>query len=131
MYRRQFLAAALVIALAGLLTELARADAPEQGFQAGTIMAIDKNVVRTPLSYVFDVVASFYETVTYKLKIRVGQQVYDVEYAPDVQPNGVLPSDWVEGALVQVRIEKRTMTFSLPAGRELQARIVGRKKVAN
>ena len=128
MYRRAVPAAVLLVAMA-VLARPVRADEPDKGFQTGTITALDKDVVRTPLSYVFDVVASFYETVTYKLKVRVGQEVYDVEYAPDVQPNGVLPSDWVEGGSVQVRIEKRTMIFGLPAGRELQGRIVGRKKI--
>jgi len=97
-------------------------------FQAGTLISIDKKVVRTPLSYVFDVVASYYETVTYQMEVRVGKQTYTVEYAPPVQPDGPLPSEWVVQAPVQVRAEKRQLIFRLASGREIETRIIGRKK---
>jgi hypothetical protein len=97
-------------------------------YQSGTLVSIDQQVVRTPLSYTFDVVASFYETVTYRMEVRVGRQTYTVEYAPPVQPDGPLPRDWVVKAPVQVRVEKRDLIFKLDSGRELSTRIIGVRK---
>jgi len=97
-------------------------------YQSGTLLSINQQVVRTPLSYTFDVVASFYETVTYRMEVRVGKQTYTVEYAPPVQPDGPLPRDWVVKAPVQVRVEKRDLIFKLDSGRELPTRIIGVRK---
>ena len=97
-------------------------------YQSGTLLSIDQQVVRTPLSYTFDVVASFYETATYRMEVRVGKQTYTVEYAPPVQPDGPLPRDWVVKAPVQVRVEKRDLIFKLASGRELATRIIGVRK---
>jgi len=97
-------------------------------YQSGTLLSIDQQVVRTPLSYTFDVVASFYETVTYRIEVRVGRQTYTVEYAPPVQPDGPIPRDWVVKAPVKVRVEKRDLIFKLDSGRELATRIIGVRK---
>jgi hypothetical protein len=97
-------------------------------YQSGTLLSIDQQVVRTPLSYTFDVVASFYETVTYRMEVQVGKQTFTVEYAPPVQPDGPLPREWVVKASVQVCVEKRDLIFKLKSGRELATRIIGVRK---
>jgi hypothetical protein len=127
---RRFLSA-LIASLVLVLTSAAPLAASPQTdhFQAGTLLSIDKQVVKTPMSYVFDVVATYYETVTYKMQVHVGRNVYSVEYAPPVQPDGPLPSEWKENAPVSVRVEGRIMKFRVSTGQEIEGRIVGRKKV--
>ena len=122
---------ALIAALILVLTAatLLAASPPTENFQAGTLLSIDKQVVKTPMSYVFDVVATYYETVTYKMQVHVGRTVYSVEYAPPVQPDGPLPSEWKENAPVSVCVEGRTMKFRISTGQEIEGRIVGRKRV--
>jgi hypothetical protein len=95
---------------------------------AGMLLSIEKHVEVTPLEYVFEVVAASYDTVTYRLRIRAGAEVYDAEYAPDVQPDGPLPSEWRAGADIQFRIKNRQVIFTLASGREIVARLVGRHK---
>ena len=100
----------------------------ESSYQAGTVLSIEKHVEVTPLEYVFEVVAASYETVTYRLKIRADTGIYEADYAPDVQPDGPLPSEWKPGASVQFRIEDRQVIFQLASGREITARLTGRRK---
>jgi len=117
---------ALVLLTGLALVPLAFSAGP--GEQSGTILSIERHAEVTPLEYVFNVVAAYYETVTYRVRVRADNEVYDADYAPDVQPDGLLPSDWKEGATVQFRIEKRKVIFLLPSGREIEARLTARRK---
>jgi hypothetical protein len=116
--------------LVAMLTVSDFAADSKTAYHPGTLLSIDKNVVQTPLSYVFDVVASYYETVTYRMQVRVDKEIYTVEYAPPVQPDGPVPAEWVVSAPVQVRVEKRKLIFKLASGREIESRIIGTKKSA-
>jgi hypothetical protein len=99
----------------------------DPNYETGTLVDIEKKVKITPLSYVFEVVASYYETVTYVLQIRVGDQIYFTDYTPDVQPNGPLPSEWKPDQTIQFRTEKHHLFVKLSYDREIETFIARRE----
>jgi hypothetical protein len=100
----------------------------QPAYQTGTLLNIEKKVKITPLEYVFDVVAAYYETVTYELKIRVGNDIYFTDYTPDVQPNGPLPSEWKTDQPIEVRPEKNTLLVKLSYDGEITTYISRRAR---
>jgi hypothetical protein len=78
-------------------------------YESGTLVAISKNVKITPIDYVYETVVSYYETVTYELQIRVGNEIYFSIYTPDIQPNWPLPQEWRPNAPVQFRRDKHRL----------------------
>lgn len=118
-----------IVALLFMVTlQGAAASEAQTEYQPATLLSIDRKVAVTPLAYVYNVLVSYSETVTYRLEIRAGSETYFAEYAPDVQPDGPLPSEWKEGAPLQVRIAKRKLIVKSGAGREIRTVIVGKKK---
>jgi hypothetical protein len=85
----------------------------EQNYQKGTLLGINKKMQITPLEYVFNVVAAYYETVTYELQIKVSNEVYYSDYTPEIQPNGPLPTEWQPGRQLEVRPEKHRLYVKL------------------
>jgi hypothetical protein len=82
-------------------------------YQTGTLLGIERRVKITPMTYVFDVVATYYETVTYELQIQVGKETYFTDYTPDVQPNWPLPSEWEVNRRIAVRTDKHRLFVKL------------------
>jgi hypothetical protein len=101
----------------------------EPSYQSGTLLGIEKKVKITPLEYVFEVVASYYETVTYELKIQVGEQLYYADYTPNVQPNGPLPVEWTANRALGVRVEKHRLFVKLSYDGEIETFIARRERV--
>ncbi len=85
----------------------------EPTYQKGTLIGIERKVKITPLAYVFEVVASYYETVTYELQIQVGKHTYFTDYTPDIQPNWPLPGEWKVNHSIEVRTEKHRLFVKL------------------
>jgi len=97
-----------------LQTTIAKAE-----YQAGTLVSIEKKVKITPIDYIYETVVSYYETVTYELQIRVGNDVYFTDYTPGVQPNWPLPSEWKPNVPVQLRLEKHRLLVKLKLDGEI------------
>jgi len=89
-------------------------------YQTGILLGIEKRVTTTPLAYVFEVVVSYYETVTYELQIQVGDQIYFTDYTPDVQPNGPLPTEWKPNQTIQFRTDKRRLFVKVSYDGEIE-----------
>ena len=94
--------------------------ASEREYQTGTLVGIERKVKVTPLSYVFEVVVSYYETVTYELQLRAGNQTFFTDYTPDVQPNGPLPSEWKPNQSIQFRTDKHRLFVKLSYDGEVE-----------
>jgi hypothetical protein len=82
-------------------------------YQTGTLLSIERKVKITPMTYVFDVVATYYETVTYELQIQVGKETYLTNYTPDIQPNWPVPSEWEANRPIAVRTAKHRLFVKL------------------
>ena len=82
-------------------------------YQTGKMMGIEKKGKITPMTYVFEVVASYYEPVTYELQIQVGGDVYFTDYTPDVQPNWALPEEWKPDRDLAIRTDKHRLFVKL------------------
>ncbi len=100
----------------------------EPGYETGTLVGIEKKVKVTPLTYVFEVVVSYYETVTYQLQIRAGNQIFFTDYTPDVQPNGPLPSEWKPNRTIQFRTEKHRLFVKVSYDGEMETFIARRER---
>ena len=100
----------------------------EPTYQTGTLLGIEKKVKITPMTYVFEVVASYYETVTYELEIQVGEETYLTDYTPDIQPNGPLPTEWMIGQPIEVRTAKHRLFVKLSYGGEITTYIAHRTR---
>ena len=101
----------------------------QPAYRTGTLLKIERKVKITPLEYVFDVVAAYYETVTYELQIRVGNDIYFADYTPEVQPNGPLPDEWRIDQPIEVRLEKRRLFVKLSSDGEMTTYIARRGRV--
>ena len=104
------------------------ASVAEPSYETGTLVGIEKKVRVTPLTYVFEVVVSYYETVTYELQIRTGNQIYFTDYTPDVQPNGPLPSEWKPNRTIQFRTEKHRLFVKVSYDGEMETFIARRER---
>jgi hypothetical protein len=78
------------------------------------------------MTYVFEVVASYYETVTYELEIQLGEDTYLTDYTPDIQPNGPLPTEWKAGHPIEVRTDKHRMFVKLSYDGEITTHVAHR-----
>ena len=96
-------------------------------YQTGTLVGIERKVKVTPLSYVFEVVVSYYETVTYELQLQVGNQIFFTDYTPDVQPNGPVPSEWKPNQPIQFRTDKHRLFVKLSYDGEIETFIARRE----
>ncbi len=124
---RQVLRSFLIFSYLAFLV-LPSASLAEPGYETGTLLGIEKKVKVTPLTYVFEVVVSYYETVTYELQIQVGNQIYFTDYTPDVQPNGPLPSEWKPNQTIQFRIEKHRLLVKVSYDGEIETLIARRER---
>ena len=115
-----------VAALLALSMPYVTADA-EQLYQPATLLSVEKNVQSTPMSWVWDTVATWSDTVRYDLRIRVGGQVLTAQYVPDVQPYGPIPEEWKPNRPLQVRTDKRAVFIKLSYDGEIKAHILKRE----
>ncbi len=100
----------------------------EPAYETGRLLGIERKVRITPLTYVFDVVVSYYETVAYELQIQVGNQIYFTDYTPDVQPNRPLPSEWKPNQTIQFRTEKHRLFVKVSYDGEIETFIARRER---
>ena len=91
----------------------------QPAYQTGTLLGIERKVKITPMTYVFNVVATYYETVTYELQVRVGSEIYFSDYTPDIQPNWPLPSEWEVNRPLAVRTDKHRLFVKLSYDSEI------------
>jgi hypothetical protein len=107
---------------------LSSASLADPSYETGTLVGIERKVKVTPLTYVFEVVVSYYETVTYELEIRVGNRTYFTDYTPDVQPNGPLPSEWKVNLPIQFRTDKHRLFVKVSYDGEIETFISRRER---
>ena len=74
-------------------------------WQTGILEQIEKRVESTPRTYVWDVVVTSTDVVTYRLYIRIGNRVCVTDYTPEIQPSS-LPAGWQRGRQLQLRVKK-------------------------
>jgi hypothetical protein len=74
-------------------------------WQTGTLQAVEKKVESTPRTYLWDVVVTSTDVVTYRLRIRQGNRTYVADYTPEIQPSH-LPASWQIGGPLQLRVQK-------------------------
>ena len=77
-------------------------------WQAGTLVSVEKKVESTPRTYLWDVVVTSTDVITYRLQVRVGNSTYTSDYTPEIQPSE-LPSGWKPGVRLDVKVEKSRM----------------------
>jgi len=97
-------------------------------YQTGALLGIERKVKITPMTYVFDVVATYHETVTYELQIQLGKETYFTDYTPDVQPNWPLPSEWRVNRPIEVRTDKHRLFVKLSYDAEIVTYIARRTR---
>jgi hypothetical protein len=118
---------AALVFLAFLLS-LSRPAGAASDYESGTLVAIKKNVKITPIDYIYETVVSYYETVTYELQIRVGNETYFSRYTPEIQPNWPLPQEWQPNASIQFRRDKRRLIVKLSHDGEVTTYIAGHER---
>ena len=87
----------------------------ESVWQSGTLEAVEKKVESTPRTYLWDVVVTSTDVVTYRLQIRTRDQTYITDYTPEIQPSD-LPAGWQLGQALKVRVEKKQMVIKTSYG---------------
>jgi len=117
--------AALVLTLVLFLRAVVPA---ESAPVSGTILEIQKQSQYAPRTWLWNTVVFYSETVSYRLRIQSGNQIYVAEYVPLVQPTGPYPTEWKPGAPVTLRIEKRSLFVELSYGGEVETTIVKRER---
>jgi hypothetical protein len=115
----------LLALLVALVTSAPKLAAAQAGFQTGRLVGIEKKIQITPLSYLWNTVVTYSETVTYELRIEVGSETYTTDYTPIIQPS-FLPVEWRVGAPIDVRIANRKMLLKSSYG-DLESYIVRHK----
>ena len=113
------------LSVALLLASAARA---ETTYQTATLLAVEKRVELTPASWLWDTVVTYHETVRYQLRVQMGDETYLAEYVPLIQPSGPVPTEWKPGAVLDVRVTKRSLLIKLSYGGELEAQVIGRSR---
>jgi hypothetical protein len=104
------------------------ADAP---YQTATLLNVQQQVQRTPRSWLWNTPVTFDEVVSYELVFRVGNTNYTSEYIPDVQPNGLIPTEWKPGNQLDIRIQKHALFVKLSYDGEIETHITGRHTARN
>lgn len=94
-------------------------------WQTGTLEKVERKVESTPRTYVWDVVVTSTDIITYRLQIRIGSRTYISDYTPEIQPSG-LPTGWEAGRPLQVRPEKGRLLIKTSYG-ELTTYVRSRK----
>ncbi len=117
--RTVLLACALALAVAPMPASAAT------DYESGTLIAIHKNVKITPIDYIYETVVSYYETVTYELQIRIGNEIYFSRYTPEIQPNWPLPQEWQPNRPIQFRREKHRLIVRVSYDGEVTTYIAG------
>jgi hypothetical protein len=84
-------------------------------WQTGTLQAVEKKVESTPRTYIWDVVVTATDVVTYRLRIRQGKRIYVADYTPEIQPSP-LPASWQVGGPLQFRVQKGQMIIKTSYG---------------
>jgi hypothetical protein len=107
-----FLAVALVVVFEAFFPVLLRA---EPVWQTGILEQIEKKVESTPRTYVWDVVVTSTDVVTYRLHLRIGNRTYVTDYTPEIQPSS-LPTGWEMGRPLQLRFEKERLLIRTSYG---------------
>jgi hypothetical protein len=99
----------------GLVVVPSRSLWPEPIWQTGTLRAVEKKVESTPRTYLWDVVVTSTDVITYRLQIRTADQTYVADYTPEIQPSG-LPAGYAVGQALKLRVEKKQMMIKTSYG---------------
>ena len=84
-------------------------------WQNGTLEAVEKKVESTPRTYVWDVVVSSTDVITYRLHIRINHKMFVADYTPEIQPSS-LPASWERGRPLQLRVQKDLLIIKTSYG---------------
>ena len=79
------------------------------------MQAVEKKVESTPRTYLWDVVVTSTDVITYRLQIRSADQTYVADYTPEIQPSS-LPAGWQLGQPLKLRVEKKQMIIKTSYG---------------
>jgi hypothetical protein len=99
----------------GLCVVSSRSLWSEPVWQIGTFQAVEKKVESTPRTYLWDVVVTSTDVITYRLQIRTADQTYVADYTPEIQPSD-LPAGWQLGQALKLRVEKKQMIIKTSYG---------------
>jgi hypothetical protein len=99
----------------------------ESDYVTGTLLEITKQVESHPINWLWDTPVFWSDTVSYELRVRVGNELFWCTYTPEVQP-GFLPGQLHPDAKIDVRIERRRLFIRRLTGGELETVILRRSK---
>lgn len=95
----------------------------QPAWHMGTLQSVETKVESTPRTYLWDVVVTSTDVITYRLQIMAGSKTYVTDYTPEIQPSA-LPAGWEVGRVLQVRQEKGRLLIN-PSFGELTTYIQG------
>ena len=84
-------------------------------WQTGTLQAVEKKVESTPRTYLWDVVVTSTDVITYRLHIRIDHRIFVADYTPEIQPSS-LPVSWEMGRPLQLRVQKDLLIIKTSYG---------------
>jgi hypothetical protein len=84
-------------------------------WRLGTVQSVEKKAESTPRTYLWDVVVTSTDVITYRLYITAGSKTYITDYTPEIQPSG-LPAACEVGHVLQFRQEKRRLLIQTSFG---------------
>jgi hypothetical protein len=84
-------------------------------WQAGTLQAVEEKVESTPRTYLWDVVVTSTDVITYRLHIRIDHRIFVADYTPEIQPSS-LPASWEVGRPVELRVQKDLLIIKTSYG---------------
>src|SRR4029453_5065859 len=93
----------------------------EAPLQKGKLLSIEKVVQSTPQVWLWNTPVAFNDVVTYRLRVESDARIYEVDYTPLIQPDGVVPGEWNPQSAVQFRVDKPKIVFRLASGNEVEA----------
>ncbi len=101
-----------------LLLLLGQLFAIEKLYQAGTIVDVQQKVNTRVLYYIVNTPITKDEPY-YEVSVQIKDTVYLGRYMPR-HADDTLPEEWIAGAAVQARIEKRNLFIKRPSGSDVQ-----------
>jgi hypothetical protein len=110
--RRRLLPIGFVAACTALLPIFLCA---ERVCQTGTLVSVEKRVESTPRTYVWDVVVTSTDVITYRLYIQVANRTYVSDYTPEIQPSE-LPAGWRLGNRLDICVDKHRLMVKTSYG---------------
>jgi hypothetical protein len=84
-------------------------------WQTGTLQAVEKKVESTPRTYLWDVVVTSTDVITYRLRITIDHRTFVADYTPEIQPSG-LPASWEVGKPLHLRVQKGCLIIKTSYG---------------